>query len=90
MPIHLVNDKGRYRQFRHAVVLQPSLTPNCRLKTMARPWQLSGLETRSAIVEANVFYHSLLGLASPEVNFWFTCRRKHLVAQRTRVAKGAG
>jgi hypothetical protein len=29
----------------------------------------------------NVLCHSLSALASAEVNFWFTCRRKRLVAQ---------
>src|SRR5437016_6247737 len=29
----------------------------------------------------NVLYHSLSALASAEVNFWFTCRRKRLVSR---------
>src|ERR1700687_1643771 len=29
----------------------------------------------------SVLYHSLSALPSAEVNFWFTCRRKRLVAQ---------
>ena len=33
----------------------------------------------------NVLYHSLSALASAEVNFWFTCRRKRLVASSGRV-----
>jgi hypothetical protein len=37
-----------------------------------------------------VLYHSLSALASAEVNFWFTRRRKRLVAKADGVAKGAG
>jgi hypothetical protein len=35
----------------------------------------------SSVVNDNVLYHSLSALASAEVNFWFTCRRKRLVAR---------
>jgi hypothetical protein len=39
------------------------------------------------VLNAIVLYHSLSALASAEVNFWFTCRRKRLVA---RPADGCG
>ena len=37
------------------------------------------------LVNDNVLYHSLSALASAEVNFWFTCRRKRLVTRSGRV-----
>src|SRR5580698_347172 len=46
------------------------------------PWR-----SPSRVVGDSVLYHSLSALASAEVNFWFTCRRKRLVA---RPADGCG
>src|ERR1700730_2710966 len=44
----------------------------------------SGSDSQKPVVNDNVLYRALSALASAEVNFWFTCRRKRLVAQADR------
>jgi hypothetical protein len=47
------------------------------------PVILFGIDRKACghLTNDNVLYHSLSALASAEVNFWFTCRRKRLVAR---------
>src|SRR5271167_2555352 len=72
--------KGRYRQTSEMAALSlatelasPSFTASC-------PNSIP-VERATGVFDVNVLYHSLSALASAEVHFWFTCRRKRLVAR---------
>jgi hypothetical protein len=69
----------------------PSCASSARSPTFPEPDSRTGLG-RGAISDTNdnVLYHSLSALASAEVNFWFTCRRKRLVARADGCGEGAG
>src|SRR3984885_1574668 len=51
------------------------------LRVPAHTDEGSSGDIQQPVVNDNVLYHSLSALASAEVNFWFTCRKKRLVAR---------